>query len=1138
MRFGFKSVSVALLVLVSLVGVGFAQTGSVTGQVFDPGGAVVPNATVTAKSETTALTRTATTTSAGIYNFAALPPSVYTVTVEAPGFQTMARNHVVLNVAATLPVNFNLQLAGAVASIDVQDVTVAPVETDSFQLSTVVNSKQINDLPLILRDPYQLTLLSPGVVTSTNNDGGFSVNGQRDRNNNFMLDGADNNDTSVPGIPGGISSANPDSTQEFRVITNNFDAEFGRNTGAIVDVVTRGGGNQFHGDAYEFGRYSALGARDFFNKKGSPQDPYVRNDFGASVGGPVWKDHTFFFLNGEVQRFRTTRTASQTTPTAAFRTGKFNYIDPVDGSVTPVDLTNPANPNNLSGLPLDPTIAKILALAPVGQADNGDGVSTNYFFASPDALNDYNLTGRFDHKLSEKHQLTVRYIYGHSADTDPFHDEVLPGYGNSSSISTSHNGVISLASALSANTTNLFRAGYNQADTGFFCNHANIDSVVGVDDFGNGRDVAIPSFFTFGCVGLGDSNAQARLSSTLLFADTFSVTKGAHSMKFGGEYRSVKDNNFSNFSSRNLLSLNVFDDYTSDSGNQVPAYTFANPDSPSYTPFENLIYGAQGAVAQTSENQFFTREGVRRSSDLDRYRQHEWAAFAQDTWKVNSKFTAILGIRYAFNGVPYEKDGNLANFYGDASAPVPAAGFFTFTPVGPGTGRQLYADSWKMIEPRVGFSYDLNGDGKTAIRGGVGIFHDRIFDNLFGNANSNPPFQASQTEFPYNVDDTAGSPNVTNNPNPGNLTASPDLYDQSLYTPVVIDPKLKMPTNLSYNIGVQHQLNSKLTVEVDYVGNHSTHGLREIDGAPPQQNLVQQNLAAGVPEAALQSNALYAYYSPATLSVNNTAFLHELFQTSVVSGNYNALQAKVVGQLSGLTLTGSYTWSHSLDNGSDPLVPGAGGSGLPRNSADLLSEYGNSDSDVRQRGTVAASYSLPIGISGAYMNHGLLGHVFEGLQISGIQQVQTGLPFDLRGTRDNLHTGLSNRPQLVGAPYPSNRGQIVAAGKIVGPSAAAFVNAPFDQSVSIRRNKFYGAGFVNTDVVLQKTQTLREQFKLVLRAESYNVFNHPNMSSPDTVNHNSLTITSSTFGVATSQVGQNDGTTGARQIQGAIKLIF
>jgi hypothetical protein len=349
-----------------------------------------------------------------------------------------------------------------------------------------------------------------------------------------------------------------------------------------------------------------------------------------------------------------------------------------------------------------------------------------------------------------------------------------------------------------------------------------------------------------------------------------------------------------------------------------------------------------------------------------------------------------------------------------------------------------------------------------------------------------------------------------------------------------------MPTSESYSIGIQRQISARATLEINYVGNHGLHGLREIDGAPPQPNLVQAEIAAGVMPSALTLNSLYlggtdangTKFAPA---VNNTAFFHENFQTSIVSSNYNALQVRVQGQFGGLNLTGSYTYSHSLDNGSDPLAQGAGGSGFPRNSFDLGPEYGNSDFDVRNRGTVAATYNLPIGLGAAHLNHGFVSYVLGGIQISGIQQVQTGLPFDLRGTADNLHTGVTNRPQLIGAPYPSGRGTIVAAGKIVGPSVAAFANAPYGESVSIHRNAFYGAGFVNTDVALQKTQSLYEQVKLVFRAESYNVFNHPNMAAPA---FSSLGITSATFGVSQSQVGQNDGTTGARQIQGALKVIF
>jgi hypothetical protein len=546
---------------------------------------------------------------------------------------------------------------------------------------------------------------------------------------------------------------------------------------------------------------------------------------------------------------------------------------------------------------------------------------------------------------------------------------------------------------------------------------------------------------------------------------------------------------------------------------------------------------AQGAVDNSTENQFFTREGVRRSNDVARFRQHEWAAFAQDTWKINSRFTTILGLRYAFNGVPYEKDGNLSTLLGDASAPVPSTGYFTFTSVGPGTGHQLYANSWGLVEPRVGFAYDVYGNGKLAIRGGYGIFHDRVFDNLFGSSRSNPPYLAQTNEYPF--DGTPGTPTLANFPFPEGLTPSPNVPDgQFLRAPLVIDPHLKMPTNQTYNIGIQHQLNNKLTFELNYVGSHSTHLLRALDGAPPQPSLVQAAVAAGVLPEALTFTSLYTGGMDANGTVfgpmvNNNAFYHEALETSIAHGSYNALQARLTGQIGGLTFTGSYTWSHSLDNGSDPIKPGAGNSFFPRSSFNLGPEYGNSDFDVRQRGTLAATYSLPIGIGAMYLNHGLVGHVFEGIQLSGIQQVQTGLPFDLRGTTDSLHTDAADRPELIGEPYPSGRGTIVASGKITGPALAAFANEPYGQDVSIHRNRFYGPGYVNTDVVFQKTQTLHEQVKLIFRAESYNVFNHPNLASPT-----SLTIDSPTFGVSQSQVGQNDLTTGARQIQGALKVAF
>ncbi|HZD46838.1 MAG TPA: TonB-dependent receptor, partial [Acidobacteriaceae bacterium] len=644
-----------------------------------------------------------------------------------------------------------------------------------------------------------------------------------------------------------------------------------------------------------------------------------------------------------------------------------------------------------------------------------------------------------------------------------------------------------------------------------------------------------PGPLTYGCGQLGDSNGQARLSSTLLLGDTMTVVKGAHSIKFGGEFRNVKDTNYDDFFSREGLSLNNFTDFS------APSYVYNGPaDSPNLLPFEDLVWGPTGAIANSLQNQFFTRTGARQANDLTRFVQREWAIFGQDTWKITPRFTAILGLRYEFNGVPFERDGNFANFFGDGTTAAPPQGF-EFTLVGPGNGQQLYSNSWNLVEPRIGFAWDPKGDGRTAIRGGFGTFHDRIFDNIFGNAKSNPPFQAQSNLFPF--DGTTTTPLVSNTPPPGTLTPSAFVIDGDFLEPVVIDPHLKIPGTQSWNLGVQRQIDDHLTAELNYVGSHTVHALREIDGAPPQPALVQQLINQGVPTSALQETALYTggqytdssgntvMFGPA---VNNQAFFHILFQTAEVNGNYNALQFRMTEQVGGLSLTGSYTFAHSLDNGSDTLVQGAGGAGLPRSSFHLADEYGNSDSDVRQRFVAAGTYALPIGHGQHYLSSGFLGRALEGMQISGIQQAQTGLPFELRGTVDNLHSGVLNRPQLVGKPYPSNRGQKVAGGGVItGPALSAFANAPFDQDLSIRRNAFHGPGFVNTDAVFQKTQTLHESVKMVLRVESYNLLNHPNFESPS-----GLSIADPTFGQSTAQVGQNDGTTGARQLQGAVKIVF
>ncbi len=285
-----------------------AQTGSISGTVEDDTGAVIQGAEVTVHNLGSGATRTATSGGVGNFSLTDLPAGTYEITVKSTGFKAFHVATIPLTVAQVLTITAKLEPGAVTEEVQVQANQIQDVDLETSQVSNLVDQKQIVSLPLITRDPYSLVLLSPGTSQTDSTHGGFTVNGARDRNNNFLLDGADNNDTSVPGGGFGLLAINPDSAEEFRVITDNFNAEFGRNNGAIVDVITKSGTNSFHGGVYEFGRWNGFGgARDYFNPANQgPMNPYVRNQFGGSIGGPIIKNKTFFFFNDELDRFRTT----------------------------------------------------------------------------------------------------------------------------------------------------------------------------------------------------------------------------------------------------------------------------------------------------------------------------------------------------------------------------------------------------------------------------------------------------------------------------------------------------------------------------------------------------------------------------------------------------------------------------------------------------------------------------------------------------------------------------------------------------------------------------------------------------------------------------------------------------------------
>jgi len=1160
-----------------------AQTATVSGTVTDSTGGYVSDATVTALSLATAAERTTTSTSTGFYSISNLPAGVYTISFTKSGFKTMKFESLTLTVDQVLSLDCKFEVGSLSATVEVSSSAVAQIDTETPTLSNVVEHTQMTELPLILRDPYQLVLLGPG-VTQSDGLGGISVNGGRERNNNFLLDGTDNNDSDVPGGLGGLTAGNPDSTEEFRVLTNNFAPEYGRNNGAIIDVITRSGTNQYHGDLFYFGRWDALGARDYFNHEVNPltgdvapKNPYVRNLYGGSFGGPIKKDKTFFFINYQGDRFVTSLQNVSTVPTASFKSGIFNYTNPSTGaSQTGVNVT-PTGNNNATGLGIDPTVQQILSFYPTPNIVNANQISGLLFFPTQSREKDEDATIKVDQKLGKNHDLYVRYIYNWFHDPDPFHDDELPGgLGAVSSFNRSQGLSAGLTSTFGSTLSNEFRFGANRDNAGFGCTGiGTFNSITNgtgasfIDPEGNGADFNLPGYTGFGCQNLGDSNGQDRRTGTYSYGDNLTKVKGSHTLKFGGEFRDVYSNNNDNFGSRGAFSFNTNGDF----GVQILQNLGTGVDNRN---LEDSASGLLGLVAVQAQTQYFDLAGNRHPTDELNFRQRELGLFAQDVWKIKSNLSITYGMRWEWYGVPFETNGNISNFFGDPSAAAPAAGL-EFTPVGPGTGHSLYPGYYNNFEPRVGFAWDPFKTGKTSVRGGFGIFSDRVYGNLIGDVRGNPPFQPASNNFP--LFNPPGSPlQLADQTIPVQVAASPFVQDGTGSFPDIFSTGhncgtgqtcsgIKPPVISTWNIGIQREITSNLTFEANYVGNHGTRILRVVDGAPPQPGLVSQLEAFCVPgnplntgfntvsgqcdESTLQNGNLFfggpTPGNPGVIpfnAVNNNAFEDAFFDESSGHSWYNGLQTQVtLHNFHGLQLQGSYTYAHALDDSSDPLATTAGNGNFPIDSFNLRREKGNSGFDTRHRGVINFVYMINAGRGKAHFSEGVVGRVLEGWQLSGIATFQTGLPYDIFGIADTLHTNIDDRATVTNfsalKAIPAMGRSVPSSAVFTGENPGAFnpddpsiMPVPFDIPSNVGRNHWYGPGINNWDFNLAKTTAITERVKFQLRFEFYNMFNRTQFAKPDNV------VGDSNFGYSTSQVGQNDGTTGARQVQIGAKFVF
>src|SRR5215470_9712775 len=662
-----KTVFVGLLVFLSIPSCVRAQTASVGGTITDATGAVIPKAKVTVQNVNTGETRTAETDETGIYRITNLNPGVYDIRIEHANFNSALYSGIQLSVDQVLTLDARLTVGTEKLSVRVTGESVPPIDLNDAEVGNLVDSRQIQELPMILRDPYQLVLLSPSVVQSNTLFSGFSVNGSRERSNNFMLDGADNNDPDMGGFPGGLSRLNPENTQEFRVLTNNYLPEFGRNNGAIIDIVTRQGSNNLHAGVYWFGRYTALSAKDFFAQHRN-QDPFVRNQAGFSVSGPIQKNKTFFFANEEISRFSTTLLKTSIVSTAAFKTGVFTYTS--QGQSANVDVSTPNSPNNgtnfgAGGLPLDPLMQQILAVYPNSNGTILDGARGLLHFPSHSVANANNVTGRIDHDFSEQAVLSLRYTFNQYSDSNYQHEDFLSGIGGVSTRHHNHNLTARLTSTAATGLINELHLAFNRLEFPLTCTGTSLfDSLSnGVDAVGRGKDIPLTGDLAgFGCLFLGDTSGSTRNAGTYTAGDNISWVLGRHTVKTGGEYRGVYSNSSNNFLSRTVTDSLIFPNFgiLATTGTGFEPDTPSNPNScpPAQTAacvtLQNLVWGLFGEVDLQMQAQFFDNTHTRTVTDLRGFRQHEFAGFAQDSYKIIPNLTFTYGVRYEFFGVPTE----------------------------------------------------------------------------------------------------------------------------------------------------------------------------------------------------------------------------------------------------------------------------------------------------------------------------------------------------------------------------------------------------------------------------------------------------------------------------------------------------
>lgn len=1158
-----SKVFVFLAVMLMLVIAGSAQvaTSRLEGLIQDESGAVVPGAKIEATNVKTQVKASTTSDSQGRYIFPSLPAATYSVAVEAAGFRKAIRANLMLNVAVTATENIKLEVGAITESVQVEANEIQ-VQTADAQVGRSVTLRDIDTLPQLNRSPMTLAVFNTGVQIDVASGYDFSrVNGTRQGSNNSTLDGMEVNDPVTPRLGLAMTPVTTDTVAEFRIITNGGKAEYGRNGGAQVEMISRSGTNDFHGGAWDYLRNTALNANTFFsNQTGQSVPKYIRNIFGGDVGGRIIKDRTFFFASYEGNRTRQEKLVNRDVITPELRSGIFRW-DATNGSgIQSYNIFQ----NDPRGIGMDPWAKKnYWGLMPnANNFDTGDGLNTGgyRFNAQNNAFNDQ-YTFKVDHNLTSNHRLFFRWNWMRTYATDGLNgaEASFPGLGYGQQ--GGHRWGFSAGSTWSIGATmvNDLRVGEQKSNSDFIRPRPH-DAMLSTNLF---TDPLGP--WDFG---------QGRTVPTWDITDNLTKIKGAHTIKTGLQLRFVTQDGW-----RDDYAWPTVTTYLNQYGNTVPANIGPQSDisSTDRSTFEQAYVDLLAKMAYTRVNYYsdlakFQPAG---SSRIRSTISREYGFFVQDDWKVRRNLTLNLGLRYDLFGVPYDAMG----YQGVLTPPSQINAMNALSNVGVQKGGSWFNNDYNNFAPRLGFAWDPKGDGKWSIRGGAGIYYDRMINAVLSAVDLNTPgFNQAVYAFPnQGGTDLRMSDGVPATPMPAAPSLNVPVTRQQ--PGAVMMPNLRTGYVANFNFSVQHEIFRNTVVEAGYVGTRgiklfyqdnvnqfkiygsgflsafqelqayrangtpvsADNPLVKIFGSPATavSRIGASNIANGAVGAAANTvdSSYYPYYSraglPDTWLRNFPQFSTMYVGTNDGRSYYNSAQLSFRRQQGALKFQANYTFSKSMDNWANE------GNGTVLGSVmdyrNLALNRGLSDFDKTHTFNATLSYTLPVGRNRRFLGSAprWVDSLVGGWDLGVLQTWQSGVPL-------TVATGRATGPNSGGsswAVYNGSRdiGDVSRQGNGVYyfmPDQAAQFSFPTAGTVGTTgRNTFRGPRFFNFDMAMSKAFKFTETKMLKFRAEAYNALNNVNFGNPG------LTIGTQAFGKISSTIGPN-GSGGARIMQMALRFEF